>query len=156
MGRGWRPLVGRGGLVLAHAARVSAGPGAQPSNSIRRLAYSTPRKVRPSSPLQPILSPVQGKENTGSDHLRKLVGQATSTAAGRSSRAFGSTGVAWVVTISSAIGLGGAACRSCLHISAPGARHSFSDDSREMVAESALTGEAPRSPEPLLRPVSNR
>jgi hypothetical protein len=66
---------------------------------------------------------VQGKKNTGSGHLRKLVGQATSTPAGRNTltNVSGGFAVQLFLLVSGVV--------VARHISAPGTRHSFSDDS---------------------------
>jgi hypothetical protein len=99
---------------------------------------------------------VQGKENTRSGHLRKLVGQATSIPAGCNTLTTVSGCFAVQLTISSAIGLG-VLIVGLAYTSPPWGRGTRSATiPREMAAESALTGEAPRAPDPLLRTVSNK
>jgi hypothetical protein len=77
---------------------------------------------------------VQGKENTGSGHLRKLVGQATSTPAGRNT----------LTTVS-----GGFAVQLFLLVSGVVVARLLGVEDRGHLA-------FPRSPDPLLRTVSNK
>jgi hypothetical protein len=74
VGRGWSPGVGRGRLVLTHAARVSADlqlkhriPFEGPA-----LFDSTQGAAKLSASAYSVAS--AGQENTESGHLRKLVG----------------------------------------------------------------------------------